>query len=136
MSESANVALARRLMATGTAVRDGDTSVLEAIVHPDFEWHSDPRLPGGGTHRGLAAVARFLQDFLASWDDYDVDPEEIIESGARVLVIARVHARGRGSGVELDQRIGYLHTVRNSRVARTDAYFDVEEARRALEDKP
>jgi ketosteroid isomerase-like protein len=134
MSKSPNIEAARRLMEAAPAFRAGDPAMLRAAVHPDFEWHNDPLLPGAGTHCGIAEVERFLQDFFASWDDYDLDPEEAIESGDRVLMIARVRARGRGSGVELHQRIGYLHTVRDGRVARTDAYFDAEEARRALED--
>jgi ketosteroid isomerase-like protein len=53
-----------------------------------------------------------------------------LEDG-RVLVLGDLHMRGRESGVELDQPLGWLLTFRDGKLLRYEVFADQGEARRA-----
>jgi ketosteroid isomerase-like protein len=50
------------------------------------------------------------------------DPEELIEAGDRVVAVLRVHARGRGSGVDVERVDGTAWTLQDSKCIRLDYY--------------
>jgi ketosteroid isomerase-like protein len=88
------------------------------LLDPNWElvfssgWFVDP-----GRYHGRDA-ARALKDFLGSWEDFHTEDEEIIDAGARVVALHRIHARGRASGVEVDDRVGSVFTLRDGRLLR------------------
>ena len=49
-----------------------------------------------------------------------------------VLIQLRSRSRGRGSGVDVEARYAHLWTMKDGRGVRVDAYFDPDEALRAL----
>jgi ketosteroid isomerase-like protein len=75
-----------------------------------------------------------VRQYLAPnyFEDQSGEPEELIEAGDRILVAARMRARARGSGIELDQVVYHLFTVNGSRAVRFAAYIDRREALAAL----
>jgi ketosteroid isomerase-like protein len=50
------------------------------------------------------------------------------EYGDQVLVLTRVHAKGRGSGVELDQSLAHLFEFRGELVCRAETFLDRDRA--------
>jgi hypothetical protein len=46
----------------------------------------------------------------------------LLDTGDDVLATYRVHARGRGSGVEVAQRLTLIWTIRDAKVTRVRAY--------------
>jgi ketosteroid isomerase-like protein len=59
----------------------------------------------------------------------DSDP---IDAGDDVVTTYRVHGRGRGSGVEVDQRLTLVWTVRHGKIARVRAYAERGQALEAV----
>ena len=55
--------------------------------------------------------------------EWTLEPEEFIDAGERVVVLARLSARGRASGVALVRRDGMVWTVRGGKAVRLD-YFN------------
>ena len=55
-------------------------------------------------------------------DEFRVSPEEVVESADRVAVIVRIRARGKSSGVEVENRVGHVYTVRDGRAIRLETY--------------
>ena len=49
----------------------------------------------------------------------------------RVMVLGTLHLRGRGSGAELDQPMGWLFTFREGRILRYEVFGGHEECRHA-----
>jgi hypothetical protein len=49
-----------------------------------------------------------------------------MEVGATVGVVARLNLTGRGSGIEFSERMGWLFTLRNGRLARFEWSRDPE----------
>ena len=53
-----------------------------------------------------------------AWEDMETVPEEFLDAGEHVVVTVRYSARGRGSGIEYDERLYDVYTVRDGRCDR------------------
>jgi ketosteroid isomerase-like protein len=109
--------------------RDVD-GVLD-LCDPDVEWEDIPSLDIPAAV-GKDAVRVYFETVMAAWDRVRREPVEIIDLGGdRVLVLCHVTARGRGSGIEVDVRIGDLLTLRDGRVVCWTSYASWAQARKA-----
>jgi uncharacterized protein len=123
------------LVLTGYEAWDrGDIETAFAPIDEDFEFYEDPQYPEQGVYRGRDAFRGYFERFREEWDDYRVNAEEVRDSGDKVLVFTRQSARGKASGVQIDLRIAHLWTIRDGKAVRMRAYFDREEALKALEE--
>jgi len=95
------------------------------VLDPAFEVH-DHDSPDQDVFTGPAGFLRWIDD----WDamEWTLEPEEFIDAGERVVVVARLSARGRASGVSLVRRDGMVWTVRNDKVVRLDYFNNPGEA--------
>jgi ketosteroid isomerase-like protein len=124
---SANVDLVRSICA---AWERGDFSSTE-WQEPEIEFViADGPTPGSWT--GAAGIADGWGDFLSAWEDVRQDTEEYRElDGERVLVLTRLMARGKSSGLEVGvmrtKQAGLFH-VRGGKVTRLVYYLDREQA--------
>jgi ketosteroid isomerase-like protein len=64
---------------------------------------------------GPEEVARFMREFLEQWRDFRLIAEDIRDAGDRVFVAGRQTARGRQSGVEVEQPMHWVWTFRGER---------------------
>ena len=115
-----NVEVARRW---AEALNSRNLDALDGLAHRHYELHS-PGTTGGGAYQGVEAVKRWAKGFFDAWQAYSVDVERIVESGETVVVLARVLAQGKASGVTLDAPRAYVHTIRDGRLARTQVFND------------
>jgi ketosteroid isomerase-like protein len=121
-----NVEIARR---TWEHVLLADNS--SEVVGAAFEVH-DHDLPDAGVYRGPEGVARWGDAWAEAWDDWKFETEEYIDVGDRVVVIARMWARGKGSGVTVQRHDGLVITVRNGEAVRLDYFSSKAEALEAV----
>jgi hypothetical protein len=63
------------------ALNSRDWAARESHHHPDFEWSDPPEFPGGGTHRGVGGVRRFMDDVLETGDEWHVEVDGIESVG-------------------------------------------------------
>jgi ketosteroid isomerase-like protein len=70
------------------------------------------------TFRGLDGVRRWMAEIDEQFEDWVLTIDEI-RSGAddRLLVLGGVHFRGRSSGVEFDQPMGWLVDFEGERIS-------------------
>jgi len=112
----------------------GDFELVPLIDDPEVETHLTQ---GTETLVGLDSVyygpeghCRSMKVWNEAWQDWDAEIDEIVDEGHdRVLVIARIHAKGLASGVELDQWGAVRYTFRGGRILRVDAAFDTDRVR-------
>jgi hypothetical protein len=64
-------------------------------------------------YEGHDGIRRFVADLDEVWDEFRIEPVEFIDAGETVVVSHRVHARGKGSGVEVELPSTSLYTLRN-----------------------
>ena len=97
------------------------------LLDPGLEVH-DHDSPDLTVLKGHHGFLRWIDDWDQAWEDWSVEPEEYIEAGDRVLVLTRLSARGRGSGVPVVRRDGMIWTVRDGKAVRLDYYGSTTEA--------
>jgi uncharacterized protein len=110
------------------ALNREDVGAVLARVHPDFEWRTLQSSPVAGTYRGHEEVRRYVEDWLATFENVRIDVAEITKAGDEVLVVVRGHGRGRGSGVEVDNHYCQVWTVREGAAVRMREYETREHA--------
>jgi ketosteroid isomerase-like protein len=108
----------------------GELEPILEILHPDVEWIPPPTSLDPRPLRGRDAVREYLAPNF--FESQTAEPLETIEHVNRLLVVARVRARGRGSGVELDQTAYHVLTIEEGRAVRFEVHVDRAEALRAL----
>src|SRR5437899_4218023 len=118
-----NVQLVREVMSLVEDARNGDLNHLDEqvarlqdLVTDDAEIDMSTRVFNPQVYRGLDGMRRLLGEVREVWEEWHVIPERFLDAGDRVVVIETVHARGRGSGVELESRTAAVWTLRRGRV--------------------
>jgi ketosteroid isomerase-like protein len=108
------------------ACRDFET--LAGLADPDFEMDLTDRVLNPATYRGAEGLARFLEEVDELWASMDLTVERVVERGDQALALLRVRLQGRGSGVELDDRIAQLWTLRDGKLVRMQLRQDAAAA--------
>jgi len=118
-------------------------SSLAAINRGDFDafmsiWGADPVSftsgAGLGTFEGRAAIRGFFEDFVSSYEEFEVVAEEIVDLGNGVIYsILRQRGRPVGSSGEVRLRFASVGLTLNGLFLRATAYPDIDEARAAAE---
>jgi ketosteroid isomerase-like protein len=98
-------------------------------MHP----HCEVR-PAGATEplHGHDGVAAAFRDWFDAFEKFTIETEDYSARGDRVLVAMRQRARGKGSGLEIEQRFYQLFTMRNGLVVRFEEYSEEADAWNAL----
>ena len=125
MSEE-NVDLLRRAL---EAFPRGEMEEMLSYMDPEGEFHS--AIVGGAegnVYRGHDGFRRWYADSFESFEELRNEWSEFRDLGDRVLALGHVKARARESGVELDSPLGFLVTVRDGKVVRSEGFLSRAEA--------
>jgi ketosteroid isomerase-like protein len=106
-----NVEAARRCI---EAYRSGDYDGALEYLAPDVVWEIGQELPA----RGPDEVREVWRRWDAEWEELETEADEIIDAGDRLVVAVRYRGRGRVSGVEVNDLIFEVHTLRDGRCIR------------------
>jgi ketosteroid isomerase-like protein len=125
MSEE-HVELARDVM---SALSQRDYDRLVTLADPGVEWRSFfAELGEGGVYRGIDGMRRYVDDLADAWEIVRADVDDAIGVGNVVLLVGRIHYRGKGSGVEDETSAGWMLKFREGKVVRFRAFRDPEQA--------
>jgi|SRR3954447_4618715 len=113
----------RRLFA---ALDDQDWEEALGVFDLEVEWS-----PMEGTFHGPEGVVSSLAEWLEPWDEHHIEAEEFMEAGDHVLAVIHLTGRVAGSGMEINQRLFQIYTVRDGRIARMAEFVTRAEALRA-----
>jgi ketosteroid isomerase-like protein len=114
------------------ALNRGDVDAMLARMHPDFEWKPIEASPVARVCRGHEEVRTYIEDWHATFEGLRLELEDPTEVGERVIAVVHGHARGRASGLALDNRFWQLWTVRDGAAIAMEEYSTREEALAAL----
>jgi ketosteroid isomerase-like protein len=99
-----------------------------SALHEDIEIHDHDMLDAR-EYTGHAGFQRWLEDWAAAWSQFSVEPaHEYIDAGADVVMVYRLTATGRASGVTIDREDAMVGRVTEGQIARIDYYNNRAEA--------
>jgi ketosteroid isomerase-like protein len=76
-------------------------------------------------------VKAYFEDLAEAWEDSYVVADRYIGAGDLVLVLGRIHAIGRESGVEIETPAAWVWRLRQGQVSYMRVYLDKEAAFKA-----
>ncbi len=85
------------------AFNQGDIEGATQDWADDFVWQgsNSTDLPGGGEHTGKDEALQVLQQAVGAWDEFDLQPDEFLEEGDTVVVLAHSHVEKDGNSAKL-----------------------------------
>jgi ketosteroid isomerase-like protein len=120
------------LLASYEALNRGDISKVLGVIDEEIVWQEGAMSPEAGSHRGRDSFEAFFRSWLASFEEFTIDPLEVIERGEVLIAVVRQSGRGQASGIEVSVEIAHAWTIRLGRAVRWQAFGSREEALAAV----
>jgi hypothetical protein len=121
---SANVEIVRRAL---NARRREFGDLLDPAIRLDLS----ERIFNPAVYEGYDGIMQWRAEVGETWDSYRSEAEAFFEGPEAVVVFTREHGRGKGSGIELQQRpTALLCRLRTDRVSEIRLYHDRQRALR------
>jgi ketosteroid isomerase-like protein len=116
------------------AFADGGLEDAAEFWHPDINWRAmEGAVDDVGEIRGTEAMRRYAHDWLDTFDDVALVPEELLDLGDdRVVAVQHLTGRARLSGVETELRYAVVYTLHDDKIVRGQEYGDRQEAIEAV----
>src|SRR5947209_2627101 len=116
-----NVEIMRALMEAFNR-RDGEG--FGALLDNDAEIVPVRAALEGTVYRGPDAAAQYCAAVDESWDNLEWEVQQIRDGGDWVLALGRIRGGGRGSGVAIDARAGWVARFHDGLVTTFHTYAD------------
>jgi ketosteroid isomerase-like protein len=114
-----------------TKGRETGLGRMAEVVTDDFEAHLSPET-GGRVVTGIDELREFGFALEQDFAELTYDGEEFRElSDGRVLVLGRIHGRGRASSLPLEGEFGHVWSFAGGRPRSIEAFLDHTRALRA-----
>jgi ketosteroid isomerase-like protein len=120
-----NVEIVRAIYRAWT---DGAPPTASGLIAEDIEWVNDERAVEPGTRRGSKAFDDAADNVGGTLASVRIEFERFLDAGDQVVVIGVLQGTGRGSGLEVGRRQGYLWTIRDGKAVRFQWFNDPDEA--------
>ena len=109
-----------------------DAEALVALCEPDVEFRSRIAEADDVTYRGHDGVRDYIASLTDVFEWVRTEPLDVVEEGDRAVVCNRFRARGRHSGVEVEERFFQALRFRDGKVRWWGFYPSKAEALDAL----
>ena len=95
------------------------------LDHRSIEGAPDDR----GPIHGKDAMRSYVQDWIDTFDEFSIEPVELIDAGGDVVVaVLRYGGRAKLSGIETDETFGVVFTISDRKIARGREYRTRDQA--------
>jgi uncharacterized protein len=102
-----------------------DFDELFEFYGSEIVWEQGEGFVEPGVRHGHEGVRGAFDSLFDGFDDFQIEVLELIDLGDdRVLAVTRVTARGRGSGVEVDNVGSSIWTLRDGKAVRVQLYLE------------
>jgi ketosteroid isomerase-like protein len=124
-----NLDLVKRAMAAANARPRPDFQTINALFSPDHILVPVEAGKLGGEERvGVKGYKRWLEE-IGGTMPWHAELEGAVDLGpGRVLGVQSIHFRGATSGIDLEERMWILFSVREGKITRSQAFLDPAEA--------
>jgi uncharacterized protein len=118
------------------ALNRGDLSEVKGLIDDEIVWDPGELSPDGQQgSRGRESFVAFVQSWMDAFDDFRIDPYEVIEDESFLIAFVRQSGRGRASGAPIEIAIAHVWTIDDGRAIRLESYRTEREALDAVRDR-
>jgi ketosteroid isomerase-like protein len=110
----------------------GDRTWVLEHMSEDVEWITPPEDPDPGTYRGWRGVEQFWEQWRASVGQLQFLPEEFIDKGDHIVVVARRTGKGETSGLEVSDTVIQVFKFEGDKCVQVREHYDREKAMREI----
>jgi ketosteroid isomerase-like protein len=111
------------------ALAEQGVEAVLAYADPEFEGTTPPSLASEpDTYRGHDGVRRYFGSFGDAMEGVYFEGQEFTAAGDKVLVDTKLHARGRTTGIDTEQRAFLVWTLRAGLVTGVETFAEREPA--------
>jgi ketosteroid isomerase-like protein len=115
------------------AFNSEDIDLVIALTHADFELQVPPDLSAEpDIYRGHDGMRRYWESFRDAMDEIRLHPEQLADAGESVVVAMHLTAKGRSTGIAVEQRPVGVLTICDAKVIRIRTFTTLAEAREAV----
>jgi ketosteroid isomerase-like protein len=113
---------AELLRSTYEAFGRGDIPAVMGVLDENIVWNTPSVLPHAMTVNGRHDVGAFFTKLASTWEDFNLEIDDVVASGDRVCAIGRAGGNLDGQAASY----GFVHawTVRDGICVRFDEYVD------------
>ena len=109
------------------------TATGEVRAHADLVWDvSRLGWPDQQIYSGVEGAMQFNAEWADAWDGWELEVEDYLDAGERVVVIINQRGRAKATGIPVDMRFAQVWTLREGRATRMQMYASVDEALEAV----
>jgi ketosteroid isomerase-like protein len=103
------------------------------FTDPEFVWDMSTfrHWPGQQEYHGVEGAQQFLDEWLETWDDWELELEELHDAGNQVVAIVRQRGRSKAMGLPVDMTLAQVFTLRDGKQVRMQMYAQTSEALQA-----
>jgi ketosteroid isomerase-like protein len=102
-----------------------DLEAMAEVAVADFELDVTDRVLNPATYRGEDGLRQFFCEIDELWESMDMKVERLVERGDdEVLALLSVAIKGRGSGLQLQDRIAQRWEARDGKLVRMQVRSD------------
>ena len=110
------------------SVGEGNFDGMLDLIDPDVVVRDRPESPDPRVYHGHEGVREALAASDEIFLDFALEPEEFIGEGDYVIVVLTMRGTGRGSGVQVEERIAHQWKVRDGKAVGVQVYSDPDDA--------
>jgi ketosteroid isomerase-like protein len=109
--------------------RQRDIERVLGLLDPEVVVDATRRTVNPKSYVGKEGMRRLIADKDEVWAEFRTEPDQIVDRGDRVVVVGRCFAKGKESGIEVEQPTAHVVTVRDGRIVRWEmGYTEGHEA--------
>lgn len=101
------------------------------LLDPQVEVYELAEAPEPAVYRGPEGVRRWLEQQDEVFEEFWMEPTEVVVSGNVVLATVALHGRGRGSTAPVTIKVFHVLTMRDGLLLRARGFLNEADARNA-----
>jgi ketosteroid isomerase-like protein len=103
-------------------------------VGPDFVWDMSNfhGWPEQQIYEGVEGAEAFLNEWIAAWDDWELQAETFHDAGEKVVVLVRQRGRSKAAGMPVEMHLAQVWTLNEGKQTRMEMYSNPDEALKAV----
>ena len=121
-----NVEVVREAMSLmNVAGRDREAARrLVDLFDPEVRIDMSRRVFNPDIYEGYEGLRRLGGEVRDVWEEFRIEPERFVDAGDTVVVVEKRYGRGRGSGIDVEQRSAVIWTLRDGKIIAMETDVD------------